>query len=386
MQLNDIEIKIENEISSLKECWTDLAAAGTWHCFQSFEWVRCWVATIGEPFQKNCLFVVLTVKQKVVLILPLVIENQKWGACLTFLGKPVTDLYGPIFCHEFSQKVPSHMWKVLWAQILIRIKVVANFDYIHIFQIPSKIGGIVNPLFHVATPNVGKFSYLRNLESSLGDFQGKVIKPRMAADSRRCLRKLSEIGNVTFRKIGNDLEGIKIVDWLLTQKHLQLRSLHQASIFEQVAVRNFFMALLSHEETSDLSAIFVGDEVVAAHFGAIANKKFCYLIPAHLGGVWSKYSVGRLLLEWLFERSIKRGDLQFDFTIGAEVYKDTWCNENVQLASLVGSASFRGFVFCTAYRLREVSLQFLAAFLSLSNWAKKKKSRYNAQLSRGRKG
>ena len=79
------------------------------------------------------------------------------------------------------------------------------------------------------------------------------------------------------------------------------------------------------------AALFVGDITVATHVGIADQDTFYYLMPAHEGGNWEKFSPGRLLLEHLMEWSIQNKLKVFDFTVGDEQYKKDWCDIETEL-------------------------------------------------------
>ena len=57
----------------------------------------------------------------------------------------------------------------------------------------------------------------------------------------------------------------------------------------------------------------------------------------------SKYSPGRLLISLLIKWSISKKIDIFDFTLGDENYKKSWCNNESQLYNYLYLNSFKGF-------------------------------------------
>jgi CelD/BcsL family acetyltransferase involved in cellulose biosynthesis len=81
-----------------------------------------------------------------------------------------------------------------------------------------------------------------------------------------------------------------------------------------------------------ISRLRVGKEVVAVHVGAVNGSRFYYLLPGY-DVRWSRYSVGRLLLQELVRWCILERLATFDMTVGREHYKRFWTDTLLPLHS-----------------------------------------------------
>ena len=102
-----------------------------------------------------------------------------------------------------------------------------------------------------------------------------------------------------------------------------------------------------------MSALLVGDQVVAAIWG-LGFRKRCYsLLQGYEVGEWSRLSPGRLLMEDLVEWCIdRRADDVFDLTVGDEDYKRFWADHSLALYDVVAARSLRGQAFLAAREVR----------------------------------
>ena len=98
----------------------------------------------------------------------------------------------------------------------------------------------------------------------------------------------------------------------------------------------------------------VGDVKVTTHVGIVDESTFYYLMPAHEGGEWEKYSPGRLLLLELLKWSINSGLKFFDFTVGGEAYKKDWCNREIDLFEVRLAVSPRGWLYLSFLKTKSV--------------------------------
>ena len=364
-----IEVVKFEQLEKIRNVWLALQSKGGVLCFQSFEWINSWCATIGRSQAESIRIVLVSEGDRPILILPFVASGSSAGGKrLSFLGDPLSDLNAPVFCPDTFATVDVAGMASLWSKVIREVRSSLSFDFVFISQIPAKVGSFPNPLFLLARADWNRFSHRRKLEANRSDFQSAALTTKMAADSRRCLKKLGEIGEVRIisMQLTNSIaetEACDAIDWLLDQKHKQLIGMNEPSIFGQSAVRDFYKKLWSTGGGIEISLLTVGGQMVAGHFGSCIAGVFYYLVPAYQGGEWRKYSVGRLLLESLFERRIEENAKYFDFTIGAEAYKDLWCNESVALGSVVAATSVRGTVPATFRKLK--------AWARRSGWVRK---------------
>ena len=105
------------------------------------------------------------------------------------------------------------------------------------------------------------------------------------------------------------------------------------------------------------SSLYAGDQLVATHLGAVANRRHAWWVPAY-DVKFQKYSPGRLLLERLLRASQTAGDVEFDFLIGDEAYKFHYGTHNRVIGPL-GTPPLREQVFSDARVLaKKVLLRF----------------------------
>ena len=98
----------------------------------------------------------------------------------------------------------------------------------------------------------------------------------------------------------------------------------------------------------------MGDVKVTTHVGIVDESTFYYLMPAHEGGEWEKYSPGRLLLLELLKWSINNGLKFFDFTVDGEAYKKDWCNREIDLFEVRLAVSPRGWLYLSFLKTKSV--------------------------------
>jgi CelD/BcsL family acetyltransferase involved in cellulose biosynthesis len=91
-----------------------------------------------------------------------------------------------------------------------------------------------------------------------------------------------------------------------------------------------------------LSALTVGEEVVAALLGIRSGSRYVMVRISNAGEKWSNCSPGRLIIERTMAALHKDGVRQFDFSIGNYAYKRRFGVVPLALADLTAGLSWRG--------------------------------------------
>jgi CelD/BcsL family acetyltransferase involved in cellulose biosynthesis len=91
-----------------------------------------------------------------------------------------------------------------------------------------------------------------------------------------------------------------------------------------------------------LSALTVGDEVVATLLGIRQGSRYVMLRISNAGEKWSNCSPGRLIIERTMAALHRDGVRNFDFSIGNYAYKRRFGVAPVALVDITASLSRRG--------------------------------------------
>ena len=139
--------------------------------------------------------------------------------------------------------------------------------------------------------------------------------PRVAADSRRRLRRLErELGTVT---LSIDDADDAAVEACIAWKVDQFRG---AARLYRDPRHATFMRALRDRGLAEVATLRAGTCVVAVHVGLRYERRFSSWVPA-FDAARSAYAPGRLLLEHLLRAAYERGDTEVDFLVGNEPYK-----------------------------------------------------------------
>ena len=345
--MKNIKLQIYNTFDGeLENLWLEFQARNSCYLFQTYQWLKYWFTTVGEPSLSIKLFVIIVTEgNNVVAIFPFGIRTSCSIKILEFIGGGQCDYNEPLISHNVSEVEYVGIWK----QVLDKVK--AN-DVYEFQRIPYRR----DKCFLSNLINVEKIGISYSLEFSKETDISSYISKRLLKDNARMVRRLSEKGDLKYVIVNNEQQFSSIVDVCINQKMDRYNTTGARNIFLDENIMNFYKKLFEGIECNGdvcvhLSALMLDDEVLATHLGAIYGDKFYYLIPTFSSGKYDKYSPGRLLLEYLVSWSINNNLKVFDFTVGAESYKNKWCNQEMPIYSHLSSNSIKGFLYVCVIKI-----------------------------------
>ena len=142
-------------------------------------------------------------------------------------------------------------------------------------------------------------------------------------------------------------QALAILETTLAQKARQYRAAGRLNLFAIDCYSEFYRRMTTRHHPSGLvhvAALVLDEQALATHWGCVHNGRFVYLMPSY-DAAWGKLSPGRLLLDHLIEWSFCQGLREFDFTIGDEPYKATFCNVSDGLYRRIAARSPLGWAY-----------------------------------------
>lgn len=351
---SQLTFSIYNNFINIKETWESFEKKAYKNPFQSFNWLYLWYETIGKNvYDVKPKIVVIKDDDDILAILPLGIIKKYNTRILTFLGGYQADYMGPLINKTFFVK--KYNIKLVWDKIL---KNIGKIDLVHFLNQNKYIENHLNPLFDILNYALVDKSRQALLTNSWNDYYESMTKSKTRQTDRRKLKKISSVGKVKFI-IGEDQKTKKMItSKMINQKR---RRFNETNVWDMFSIKDFSQFYFDQINMNDnsiykthYSGLFVGDHLIATHFGIIVDDTFYFLMPGQESGIYSKYSPGRLLilelLKWSTENSIKT----FDFTGGPEPYKEHWTNKEIPIYELSQNLSLHGYIY---YKISNVFLK-----------------------------
>jgi len=333
---------------TVKYAWEKLERTGSCYVFQRLNWLMHWHYTIGVACRVEPLIILVYEDKKPVAIFPLCLHRSFGVRVVKFLGGDQSDYNAPIVLPDrFTQKRFVEIWSAM-------LELLPAHDVRYFTRIPEYLDVSNNPIFfNVAGKKIDGVAYSANLTPSWRDFEQHLSR-KLLKDNARMIRRLSEIGDVEIHESKSDEQYQNIIEAAISQKTKRYLETGVRNILSNSSVRTFYTGLyaaIAAEPKIHLTALKVGDRILATHLGVYDRGRYYYIFPTFDSGALSKYSPGRLLLEYLVKSAIQKGLNVFDFTVGGEAYKQQWCDSEMRLYRILEANTLQGYLYMWLQRL-----------------------------------
>jgi len=338
--IRGMEVEIYNEFNDkLNHLWKNLESNSNSPAFQSYAWQRYWYDQVGKTSCNIVACIAVCSKQgRLQVIFPFCIQRVMGARVLEFLGGKDADYQAPLV----DSKMTSALFKEIWSEVL---KVLPPYDVINFINIPKVIETNTNFLLENVSASATGFAYSSSLPDTFVDYSSRLSKS-MLKDNKRMMRRLSEMGELKFSVIDAPQEFDHVLETMMAQKIERYELSNSRNIFLDKSIKAFYtnIGILYRRGLSiHLSTLSLDQEILATHLGLHYGGRFYYLMPTfNHDKKWRKFSLGRIHLEKLVDWAIENQMNTFDFTIGAEAYKNIWCDSEMPLYRHFKVRSLRG--------------------------------------------
>ena len=141
---------------------------------------------------------------------------------------------------------------------------------------------------------------------------------------------------------------LRVLSAMEIQQDARMRHLGLKFMLNDETCAAFYRSLVSDNLASGyavLSALTVGEEVVATLLGIRNGSRYVMVRISNAGEKWSNCSPGRLIIERTMAALHQDGVRHFDFSIGNYAYKRRFGVVPVALAEITAALSWRGWPF-----------------------------------------
>jgi CelD/BcsL family acetyltransferase involved in cellulose biosynthesis len=335
-------ITVTSDLNDLANIWPRTGQMGEAHChvFQRAELLQVWCDTVGKVRGTlPCFVAVHDTQERPLMLLPLGIERRLGVRILRFLDADVVDYNGPIvFPHTPDWDAAE--FHALWQRICAALPA---FDVALLQKMPHRVGDLPNPLMRLGALREPVSGHQLSRAPTWKEQEARL--PHKASTQRKG-RQLAKLGAVSFEVAEQPDDGHAFLEAMIEQKARRFAETRVPGFevpgklaFFREATRRLAPLGLIH-----LSAMKVGDAIVATHWGLLSDDRLYHLMPAYAGGAWTRYSPGRMLNDFLVQWSHERG-LMVDFGIGDESYKLDYCDITVPLHGLAQPRTAAGHAY-----------------------------------------
>lgn len=344
-----VALRIHTSFEQAEARWrlaqTGCAAYG----FQAYDWLATWQRTLGRRQGWEVLLVELSDSEdRTLMLLPLGRRRKAGIRFVGFLGGEVTDYNAPLIRTDVDFTGFAALWPVI-------MRLLDGVDVFRTRRVPLHIDGVANPMLQLACMRQTEQAHAATLTYSYAQFQ-QPRSARMFSDTRRKWRRLGEQGKVQLLIDVPPPQREAVVAGMARQKTRRWHETGSRDLFAEPGYLQFYQDLAAQGVEGGevmVSALYVGEQLIATHWGLCYHKRFYWLISGYEDGEWARYSAGRILLDAIVQHCIDRGMGIFDLTVGDESYKLQWADHSLPLYAGQQGYSLRGkmvVAFDQAYR------------------------------------
>jgi CelD/BcsL family acetyltransferase involved in cellulose biosynthesis len=336
LAMDRLELFVLPGMEALEPVWRQLQALPRNSLHQGYDWCKAWV----DSHKPDFLVVEGRIDGQTVMILPLEIESRAGIRTAYPPARGHNNLNSGLFCEDFVLTAEE---KALFCQKLGAC-LKHRIDLVVMDTVPLVWRGLSHPfagLTVVAHQNHSfQLPILDTFEKTLAQLNAK----RRRKKFRVQVRRMEEAGGYEHYIPQTSAERHALLETFFAQKRARFEVLGLPDAFGQKSVRDFFHALLDvpahgHDQPLFLHAIRLSREPGKPVVGISGmSRKGDHLI-CQFGSIDAvrvpEASPGELLYWLMIEQAGDEGITLFDFGVGDQGYKRSWCPMETELYDIL---------------------------------------------------
>jgi CelD/BcsL family acetyltransferase involved in cellulose biosynthesis len=346
--------------------WQDVSPSTP---FQHRQWYDAWYGAFGGADGVEPLIAVVTDAStgELAVMLPLIRRRQSNIRIVEFADLDLTDYNAPILGNAAPRD--ARAVRVLWRDLLKALRrMQGGADLIRLRKVPVDLDGRANPL--ALLDAAGPCSLNGNLVTTDENYDAwrYTLEKTVRKELERSWRVFTRDPAATFKLITDHHEALKILSTTEVQQGTRMQSLGLNFVLNDETCAAFYRNLVRDGVGSGyalVSALTVGDEVVATLLGIRSGAHYVMIRISNAGEKWSNCSPGRLIIERTMAALHQDGVREFDFSVGNYAYKRRFGVARLPLVDISAALRWRGLPYALRDRVaRELrSYPQLTAFL-----------------------
>lgn len=349
-----LRVSVHVSMAALEADWRMLEASPSVSLHQSYDWCAAWATTHAN----QVLLVRGTLDGRTVFILPLELVRGPLFRTARFLGSPHSNINTGLFATDFDPASCQRMARALLDDLATKLSRVA--DIVTLEKMPFDWRGVRHPLASLPAVKNQNASYQLPL---LGDFEktlAQINAKRRRKKFRVSEKRLEAIGGYEHIVATTPQQRRATLELFLEQKAIRFKALGLPNVFKDRETQAFLHQLVSAEATEaghllQLHAIRLKGEnegriVAIAGLSRKGDHVICQFGSID-ESIAADASPGELLFYLMIRKCEEQGAALFDFGIGDQGYKRSWCTVETEQRDIVLPLTFRGRFAAETHRL-----------------------------------
>ena len=314
--------------------------------FQHPQWLDAWYRTFAGVDDVEPLIAIISdaATGEQVALLPLICRLQKGIRIVEFADLGTTDYNAPMLTAAAPRDARAA--RALWRDLKAALRrAPGGADLIRLPRMPVELDGRPNPL--ALLDDAGPCSLNGNALTTGDDFDTYrySLDRTVRKELERSWRVFTRHPTAAFKIITDKNEALRILSTMEIQQGTRMQQLGLNFILNDETCAAFYRHLIGGGVDSGyvvVSALTVGEEVVATLLGIRAGSHYLMVRISNAGEKWSNCSPGRLIIERTMAALHKDGVRKFDFSVVNYAYKRRFGVAHVPLVDILAALSWRG--------------------------------------------
>jgi CelD/BcsL family acetyltransferase involved in cellulose biosynthesis len=317
--------------------------------FQDRRWLDAWYRAFSGLQDVDPLIAIVsdaaTLQQ--VALFPLVRKVRRGIRIVEFADHNLTDYNAPLL-HAAAPRDAAGVRR-LWRDLQAALKrLPGGVDLVRFRKMPFDLDGRPNPLTLLDGAHASSLN--SNVVTTGDDFDAYrfSLERTVRKELERSWRVFSRHPEAKFGIVTDPDEAQLVLTAMEIQQDARMRHLGLKFMLNDETCAAFYRSLVNENLAGGyavLSALTVGEEVIATLFGIRSGSRYVMVRISNAGDKWSNCSPGRLIIERTMAALHAEGVRHFDFSIGNYAYKRRFGVVPLPLAEMTAALSWRGLPF-----------------------------------------
>ncbi len=347
------KVSVHRSMEPLEAEWRLLDGLAVNSLHHAYDLCRSWAETHGS----DLVLLRVTLDGELFLILPLELNHGRLFRTARLIGTEHSNLNTGLFASDASAVTTPDLAAMLDREIRLALRGLA--DVVALDKVPSTWRGGVSPFASLpgaTNPNPSyQLPLLGSIERTLAQINAKRRRKKMRISERR----LAEMGGYEYVVANTAEEASVLLDTFFRQKAARFATLGLPDVFQETETQAFFHTLAARRsgdvKLMELNAIRLKGEhdgriIAVAGLSRKADHVICQFgsIDDVLAG---DASPGELLFYKMIDRLAAEGVRLFDFGVGDQPYKRSWCTIETPLRDILLPVTLAGHLASLRHRL-----------------------------------
>ncbi|MCD2171626.1 GNAT family N-acetyltransferase [Rhizobium sp. C4] len=344
------DICVYHSFEPVEQEWRMLEAGRHVSLHQSLTWCKAWAANMSPELA----IVVGRMRGRTVFILPLEIVSTDLGRIARFIGARHSNLNTGLFNESFALGLSKADLKAIFSSI--RQQMAGRADLIQLTNMPQTWRGVPVPwLYPGGIENQNK-AYQLPLRPTMDETLEQIHAKRKRKLYRKSIRQFEAAGGYDHVTAETPEEKDALLTAFFRQKAQRLQAMHLPNPFREDNVQAFFRDAAHSSQEAPNTALSLhalrmkdDDRTIVAIAGL--SRKGDHVI-CQFGSVEDDIvpgaSPGEFLYYLIIEEACANRVALFDFGIGYQLYKKSWCPVETQHYDVMIPVSLRGRIGASA--------------------------------------